>query len=111
MNTLALRRALVLGAFVAMPLLLGWQAQQDRAARTRTAHTYTQAVTDAARRAWQDDPGKPFLEVGSVESCLGPAYRGVAAPARLTACEVSRLPNGFEVTLTLGTLTLSTTAP
>ncbi|WP_221088160.1 hypothetical protein [Deinococcus aquaedulcis] len=106
----AVWRPMVLVAVLALLVVAGWQARQGRAAQAQEARAYAQAVRDAARQAWTRDPERPFLEVGSAESCGDPAYRGVRAPQGLGSCEVTRLPVGFEVNLTLGRVTLRSAA-
>ncbi|MBZ9713093.1 hypothetical protein [Deinococcus multiflagellatus] len=106
----AVWRPLALVAVLGLLAAAEWQARQGRAAQAQAARAYAQAVRAAAQQAWSSDPGRPFVEVGSAESCGGPAYRGVRAPQGLGNCEVTRLPVGFEVNLTLGRVTLRSAA-
>lgn len=80
---------------------LGLGTRQTRAADLAAARAYARTVQVAAQRAWKTDPAQPFVEAGSSEDCRG-AYRGGAVQDQVSACTVTRLPNGFEVDLTLG---------
>jgi hypothetical protein len=93
---------------LAVLLTIGLNSRQSRRADVAAARGYAGAVQTAAQRAWKTDPNQPFLEAGTSEECGG-AYRGGAAEAKVTTCTVTRLPNGFEVDLTLGRAQLTAT--
>lgn len=101
-------RWLILPLALAVLVGLGLNTRQTRSADLAAARTYARSVQTAAQRAWTSDPARPFLEAGSGEDCRG-SYRGGAAEARVNACTVTRLPNGFEVALTLGQAQLTAT--
>lgn len=101
-------RYLMVPLALAVLVGLGLNSRQSRSADVAAARAYAAAVQTVAQRAWKADPAQPFLEAGSSEDCRG-AYRGGAAEAKVSACTVTRLPNGFEVELTLGRAQLTTT--
>jgi len=101
-------RWLILPLALAVLVGLGLNTRQTRSADVVAARAYAHTVQTAAQRAWKTDPAQPFLEAGSSEDCRG-AYRGGAAQAKVSACTVTRLPNGFEVALTLGQAQLTVT--
>ncbi|ANE43782.1 hypothetical protein [Deinococcus puniceus] len=94
-------RWLMLPLALAVLVGLGLNTRQNRSADLAAARAYASAVQTAAQRAWKADPAQPFLEAGSSEDCRG-AYRGGVAEAKVSTCTVTRLPNGFEVDVTLG---------
>ena len=79
---------LSLSALLAVVLLLGLEWNRNVTAHARRV----QAVAEAR---WKS--GEAFTEVGSAEDCSG-GYAGLRPPGR-QACEVTRLPRGFEVDL------------
>ncbi|UQN06229.1 hypothetical protein [Deinococcus sp. QL22] len=97
-------RWLILPVALAVLLALGLNSRQGRTADLVAARAYASAVQTAAQRAWRSDPAQPFLEAGTSEDC-----RGGVAEAKVSACTVTRLPNGFEVEVTLGQAQLTAT--
>lgn len=101
-------RWVILPLALAVLVALGLNSRQTRSADVAAARAYARSVQMAAQQAWKTDPAQPFLEAGSSEDCRG-AYRGGVAEAKVKSCTVTRLPNGFEVDLTLGQVQLTTT--
>lgn len=101
-------RWLILPLALAVVLATGLNTRQARTADLAAARAYAGAVQKAAQQAWRSDPAQPFLEAGTSEDCRS-AYRGGPAEAKVSGCTVTRVPNGFEVDVTLGRAQLTTT--
>jgi len=76
--------------------LLLWLVDTQR--QEAALGTQARQVQEAAQRRWQ--AGEAFTEVGSAEDCTGNYAGKVLRDVR--ACEVIRLPRGFEVSLRAG---------